>query len=287
MKLPSLIGVIHLPALAGAPFSHALHPAQALQEAGAWAVKEALLLSRAGFQAVILENFGDVPFFKTQVPPETIASMAVIAAAVREAVKIQVGINILRNDCRGALAVAAVTDCHLIRVNALSGVVASDQGLIEGDAAYLIREKTRLHVDVAIFADVNVKHARTLSSNDLDLAIEDARHRALADAVIVTGKSTGRSVDPMTLQKASKTAKSVGMPLYVGSGVSRDGLFELKKYVDGVIVGSALRKGGVAGAPMDPGEVRLFAKEYFKKTRVRNSHRESKKTPKRGKVRRG
>src|SRR4029079_5487495 len=127
--LPSLIGVIHLPALAGAPGSS--DPADALQRAGLQAVKEAQILVKAGFDGLILENFGDVPFYKTQVPPETIASMSVIAAAVREAArKVSLGINVLRNDARAAMAIAAVTGCDFIRVNVLSGVSATDQGWI-------------------------------------------------------------------------------------------------------------------------------------------------------------
>ena len=59
--LPELIGVIHLPALAGAPGAP---PApDALSRAGLWAVREAKLLEQAGFQAIIVENFGDAPFY--------------------------------------------------------------------------------------------------------------------------------------------------------------------------------------------------------------------------------
>src|SRR4051794_14750414 len=108
MKLLPLIGVIHLPPLAGSPRAADLFPAEALQAAGMQAVREAILLSKEGFNGIILENFGDTPFYKSQVPPETIASMAIISAAVREAVGLPLGVNILRNDARAALSVAAV-----------------------------------------------------------------------------------------------------------------------------------------------------------------------------------
>src|SRR5262249_6275844 len=143
-------------------------PAIALQKAGIQAVREAKLLAQAGFEAVIIENFGDTPFYKTRVPAETVASLAVIAAAVRESVSIPVGINVLRNDGHSALAVAAVTGCDLVRVNVLTGVSATDQGIIEGEAASLIRERQRLGASsIGILADVHVKHARSLSSDDI------------------------------------------------------------------------------------------------------------------------
>lgn len=262
--LPRLIGVIHLPPLAGSPRAADLHPAEALQSAGMQAVREAVLLSKEGFDGIILENFGDTPFYKSQVPPETIASMAIISAAVREAVKLPIGINILRNDARAALSVAAVTGCDYIRVNVLSGVTATDQGLIEGDAAFLIREKIRLQASIGILADVHVKHGRSLSSADIELAIEEVGGRSMADGVIVTGKATGKSIDLSVLESASQVARAHGIPIYLGSGVTRDTLSEVKPWVDGIIVGSDLRKDGCAGAPLDLKRIREFVREYRK-----------------------
>ncbi len=264
-KLPSLVGVIHLPPLAGSPLSHGEHCSDLLHHAGLLAVKEAQMMVSAGFQSIILENFGDIPFFKNQVPPETTASMAVIAAAVREAVKVPLGINILRNDARSALAVAAVTGCDFIRVNVLSGVAASDQGMIEGNAAELLRERARLHAHVMIFADVHVKHAVTLSSKKIALAVEEAALRALADAVIVSGATTGRMIEISILEKASQIARAHEIPLFIGSGANLENISEIAPLVDGIIVSSALRQGGQAGAPLDANRVKSFAREFLKK----------------------
>ncbi len=264
MKLPQLIGVIHLPPLAGAPRAGSLTPVEALQEAGMLAVREAAALVKAGFNGIILENFGDTPFYKDRVPPETIASLSIIAAAVREAVEVPIGINVLRNDARSALAIAAVTGCDFIRVNVISGVTATDQGLIEGDAAFLIRERARLQTPVQILADVHVKHGLSLSSSDLNLAIEEVGGRALVDGVIVTGKTTGRLIDLSALQAASQVAKSHQIPIFLGSGATQDTLSEVKPWVDGIIVGSALRKKGQAGAELDMNRIRDFVKAFTK-----------------------
>ena len=268
LRLPKLIGVIHLPSLPGSPGAAHLAPSEALQRAGLWAVKEAKLLSQAGFDGIILENFGDAPFYKTTVPAETIASMSVIAAAVRESTKALLGINVLRNDGASALAIAAITGANFIRVNVLSGVTATDQGLIEGNAAQLIRERIRLNAEqVSILADVHVKHAQTLSSHDLAVAIEETAGRGGADGVIVTGSTTGRSPESSRLQEAMGAANQVGVPLYIGSGATIEKLKE--HYQSGsslrkvrVIVGSALRKGGFAGEPLDARKVKEFARIF-------------------------
>jgi hypothetical protein len=265
MKLPSLVGVIHLPPLPGAPGASRLHPADALRAAGMRAVEEAKILTKAGFDGIILENFGDIPFYKSAVPPETIASLAFVAAAVRETTKLPIGINVLRNDARAALAIAAVTGCDFIRVNVLAGVSATDQGLVEGQSAELLRERDRLGAEIGILADVQVKHARSLSSNGLGLEIEEVFLRAGADGVIITGATTGRSVDPETRDAAVRAMRSLKVPVWIGSGANAESASTLRGLGFGIIVGSDLRKKGKAGAPLDAARVRAFVKSARKK----------------------
>ncbi len=257
-SLPKLIGVIHLPPLPGSPEASDLHPVQALQEAGLWAVQEAKQLAKSGFDGIILENFGDAPFYKTQVKPETIAAMSVIAAAVRETCKLPIGINVLRNDAFSALAIAAVTGANFIRVNVLSGVTATDQGLIEGQAADLMRERIRLNAQsVQILADVHVKHAKSLSSSNLAIAIEETAGRGGADGIIISGDTTGRAPDLAVIQEALAAAKHVGVPVYLGSGSTPELMPTFPTELR-IIVGSTLRKNGVPGAPLDPKRIKTF-----------------------------
>ncbi len=253
-----LIGVIHLPPLPGAPGASNLHPTEALRRAGSVAIEEARLLSKAGFGALILENFGDSPFYGKSVPPETVASLAVIAAAVREVTSVPIGINVLRNDAKAALAIAAVTGCDFIRVNVLAGVSATDQGLIEGCAAELLRERSRLGAWIAILADADVKHARSLSMKDLATEIEDLALRAGADGVIITGPTTGRSPETETLDAALSMMKARGIPIWIGSGADSASAARLRKAGFGIIVGSSLRKGGKAGATLDANRIKKF-----------------------------
>jgi membrane complex biogenesis BtpA family protein len=225
------------------------------------AVAEAKVLESAGFSAVIIENFGDTPFRKDQVSPETVASMAVIARAVREAVSIPMGVNVLRNDALSALAIAATAGCEFIRVNVLSGVAATDQGWIEGQAATVLAARERLDPSVRILADVWVKHAKTFSSDSLTHAIEETAFRAGADGVILTGPTTGRMVAHEGLEEALSICRTSDIPLYLGSGISSSALTSLPwQDLSGVIVGSALRQGGKAGAPLDRTRVRDYLK---------------------------
>jgi membrane complex biogenesis BtpA family protein len=241
--------------------------ADVLGEAGLVAVKEAKALQAAGFDGIILENFGDTPFFKESVPPETLAAFSILAAAVRESVRVPVGLNLLRNCVLQALPVAAVTDCRFVRANVLSGVAATDQGLIEGRAAEVLRLRASLGAEVAIFADVHVKHARSLSSNSVALAIEETAGRGGADAVIVSGATTGRAIELEKLKEAAPAARAAGVPLYIGSGASVENVASLRRMADGIIVSSALRARGRAGEPLDPARVRAFVKAFARKSK--------------------
>lgn len=262
MRAPRLIGVIHLPPLPGSPGATHLSPVQALHQAAERAIAEARQLERAGFEALVLENFGDVPFYRDRVPPETIAALSMLAGATRQASSLPLGINVLRNDAFAALAIAACSGAEFIRVNVLSGVAATDQGLIEGRAAELLRERARLGAQVEILADAHVKHSRSLSSDSITLAIEEIAGRGGATGVIITGATTGRSVDSKVLAEAGAAARHCGVPLYIGSGATPETLPELYDHAHGVIVGSALRVGGQAGADLDPKRVRALVRAF-------------------------
>jgi membrane complex biogenesis BtpA family protein len=220
------------------------------------AVEEAKLLAEAGFDAVIVENFGDAPFASTEVPPETVAGMAIVVDHVVRAVRVPVGVNVLRNDSLAALGVAAAAGAAFIRVNVLSGVYATDQGIITGRADEVMRRRTSLAPGVRIAADVHVKHAAPVSQPDIALAAEETAYRGGADVVIVSGTGTGKATD---LRDARRVRAAVAdRPVWIGSGVTPRTLGDCLAAASGVIVGTAQNRGGRTTAGIDPKRVRAF-----------------------------
>ena len=73
-----------------------------------------------------------------------------------------------------------------------------------------------------------------------------------------------RPVDLEELKEAHEIASEHGIPLYVGSGSTLKNLSELKRLTTGIIVGSALRRGGRAGAPLDPRALKAFSTAYHR-----------------------
>jgi membrane complex biogenesis BtpA family protein len=242
--LPKLIGMIHLGALPGSP--RFAGDFRAVVDA---AVADAEVLESAGFEGLLIENFGDVPFYADEVPNVTVAAVTHAVGRISDAVTLPFGVNVLRNDAAAALAVSAATGASFIRVNVLSGVMYTDQGPIIGRAAEIARTRAAVAPDVAVMADVFVKHAAPPPGITIEQAAEELADRALADAVIVSGTSTGR---PPTLPLLRKVAGAIPeTPIYLGSGVTASSVTRFLDVATGVIAGTSLKKGGVTTNPVD------------------------------------
>ena len=244
-----LIGMVHLGPLPGSarydpknlPLLDILERAKADTRA----------LIGAGADALIVENFFDAPFAKSDVPPHTIAAMtrAVMAVRIAAGETIPVGVNVLRNDARAAIAIAQVTAARFVRINVYVGAAVTDQGIIEGAAREAVLYRRELGADVAIFADIFVKHGSQLGDSEhftLETAARDAVYRGLADAIIVSGEIVAR------------VARAVpGTPLLVGSGFRDDNAAALLEAgASGAIVGTSLKQGGEHAAPVEAARVR-------------------------------
>lgn len=220
------------------------------------AEQEAVALVSGGVDGIMIENFFDAPFPKSRVDPAVVSAMTTIVSRLMELVSQPIGINVLRNDSLSAMAIASCTGAAFIRVNVLSGVMATDQGLIEGCAHELLRYRRELGSNVKILADVLVKHAHPLSSSDLTIAVKETIDRGLADAVILSGIATGNAPSLADLRLAKAAAGNV--PIIVGSGADCDNINSLMQFADGAIVSSSLKRQGKIENSIDPIRVTQF-----------------------------
>lgn len=258
-----VVGMVHLRPLPGAPRFEGSVDAVIDR-----AVADALALAEGGVHGVMIENYGDVPFFPGAVPPVTVAAMTRAVVAVAEALRsagtppgsgpgeVRLGVNVLRNDARSALGIAAAIGAHLIRVNVHTGGMHTDQGPLTGRAADTLRTRAALPGRPAILADVFVKHATPPAGARIEDAARDLVERGLADGVIVSGSGTGRDT-PLEVLRVVRDALP-DASLWIGSGARAETVAELGALADGFIVGSALKVGGRVDAPVDSDRVRTF-----------------------------
>jgi membrane complex biogenesis BtpA family protein len=248
-----LIGVVHLKPLPGSP-----RWSGDFDQVVQLAVNDAVAYERGGADALFIENFGDVPFTKSHVGPETVAAMAVAGRAIRDTVKLPIGFNVLRNDAQSALALCAACNGSFIRVNVHTGAMLTDQGVIESDAYNTLRYRQRICPDAQIFADVHVKHAVPLGDWSLEDAARDTAYRGLADALIVSGVGTGHAADVADVETVRRACPSTKVLL--GSGVNQENIWDFLSHADGFIVGTSLKKGGRLANPVDPKRVAALAR---------------------------
>lgn len=206
------------------------------------AVFEAKLLEKHGCSGILFENMHDVPYLKTQVGPEITAAMAVVGAEIRRETKIPLGLQILAGANFSALSVAHAVGADWIRVEGFVFSHVADEGLIEACAGDLLRYRKELGAsNIKIMADIKKKHSSHAITSDVDI-VETAKAAEFfgADAVIVTGQSTGSKA---SVEELENVKKSISLPVLIGSGINSE---NVKEYVlaDGFIVGSAFKKGG-------------------------------------------
>jgi hypothetical protein len=213
------------------------------------AVRDASMLSELGFSAIMVENFGDAPFYPDDVPPVTVAAITRVVGEIGHVTPQPVGVNVLRNDGLAAVAIAAATGAAFIRINVLSGVMYTDQGLITGRAAEVARVRSTLAPELTVLADVFVKHAAPPPGVTIERSAIDTWERGGAQALVLSGPGTGRAVD---LEEARRVRQAVPQaPLVVGSGATAESLPALADVFDSVIVGSSLKQHGDATQPVD------------------------------------
>ena len=236
-----IIGVVHCPALPGSP----RHFGEAFKTTLRIAMDDAVAYARGGVDGLIIENHGDIPFLKPdEIGPETAASLAVITDRIAQQVDLPLGINVLANAAIPALAVAKAGGAHFIRVNQWANAYVANEGFVEGEAARALRYRAKIGArDVAVFADAHVKHGAHAIVADRSVAelVRDVEFFD-ADAVIATGQRTG---DAATTAEIETVRSGTALPVLVGSGVSHANIGTILPLVDGVIVASALKEGGV------------------------------------------
>jgi membrane complex biogenesis BtpA family protein len=249
-----LIGVIHLLPLPGAPLYDG-----AIQKVYDQALAELEVFKRHAIDSVIVENFRDMPYFPGHVPVETVAAMAAVSREVVRAAGLPVGINVLRSDGEAAIAVAAASGAHYIRVNVHMGAVVADQGIVPGSSQHSVRLRSALKSKALIFADVGVKHATPLAGRGLDIETRDLAERGLADAVIVSGDRTGVET---SLDDVDVVRRATSLPLLIGSGATPDNIARVLPKVNGLIVGSYFKKDGAGYNVIDAARVEAFARRF-------------------------
>jgi membrane complex biogenesis BtpA family protein len=245
-----VVGVIHVGALPGTPAS-----SLTVEELTEVAVREAALYRDGGVDGLMVENMHDVPYLRGSVGPEVVASMAVIARAVKAEAGLPVGVQILAGANLESMAVAHAAGLDYVRAEAYAFAHVADEGLIQSSAAEFLRFRRRIGAErVRVWADVKKKHSSHAITADVSLgetcaAVEFMR----GDAVIVSGSATGEAPSAADVREAKSHCR---IPVLLGSGVTPENVEEFYDAADGFIVGSYFKERGLWSNTVEPARVR-------------------------------
>lgn len=252
---PSLIGMVHLRALPGTPFFQ-----NNLQAVFDQALAEAHLLAEAGFDGIMIENMHDIPYQNQTVGPETTAMMTAVAVALKKAIDLPMGVQVLAGANKEALSVALAAGFQWIRAEGYVFGHVGDEGYIDAQAGELLRFRRNIRADrIQVWTDIKKKHSSHAVTADVDI-VETAKAAAFfaSQGLILTGSSTGTEAN---LDEIGAVREAVDKPIIIGSGITVDNLEKYVGLADAFIVGSSLKVDGVWNQPMDRERVRALVAE--------------------------
>ena len=247
-----IIGVIHVGALPGTPRS-----SNSVAELVSQARQEARIYKESGVDGVIVENMHDVPYLRGEVGPEIVAALTAIATEVKSECESPVGIQILAGANIEAMAVAHAAALDFIRAEGYAYAHVADEGFIQSSAANLLRYRKMIGSErVQVWADVKKKHAAHAITADVSLGETAETVEFMgADCVIVSGSATGKPPSLGDIREAKAHCK---LPVFLGSGITKDNIAEFYNEADGFIVGSSFKIDGRWSNTIDPSRVENF-----------------------------
>lgn len=255
-----IIGMISLPPLPGYPAF------ESIDHLITCALADLDALEQGGAAGVLVENDFDQPHTLVG-GAEIVAAMTRVTQAVVARARVPVGVQVLLNDWRASLAVAAMAGAQFVRLDFFVDRVRIKAGLIEPEPHAVIDYRRAIRAEqIALLTDLQVKYS---TPADEPKPLEQSAREAAAagsDALIITGPATG--IGPTVADL--RAARAGELPLLIGSGLTPEIAPTLGLLADGAIVGTALRSGPTATDRVVASQVRRIVVAFAKATEMRD-----------------
>lgn len=246
-----IIGMVHLPPLPASPFfEEKKYPEKIVRRA----LSDLIALQKGGIDGVLFSNEGDRPY-SFRAGPETIASMAFVIGRVFEEIEVPFGVDVIW-DPFATIGLAKAVGAKFART-IVSGSFASDLGIIDVKGGEVLRHRKRIGGEgIPLFAYINPEFGAPLGGRDITIIAKGLSFLSIADVFCVSGPKTGT---PPTIEDVKKVKEAVpDVPIFLNTGANKENIAEFLKVVDGVIVGTSLKKGGITWNPVDEERVKEF-----------------------------
>jgi len=229
--------MIHLPPLPDYPDSPGID--KIIQHA----LADLRVLENGGVDGILVENEYDRPH-RVEATEQTIEAMTAVTLAVVQArTRVSVGCEILLNDPKASLTVAMESGADFIRTDYfVDAMTRPEFGEFAIDPVGLMAWRSSIGADdVLVFADIQVKYAEMILPRPLLESALQACQKS-ADAVVVTGRASGRAPTTDELLCAADGTRNFNVPVLIGSGLDPQNAAGLIQACDGAIVGTSLMR---------------------------------------------
>jgi membrane complex biogenesis BtpA family protein len=250
-----IIGMVHLSGLPGS-----VHFDDSFQTTVQRAVSEAEILANAGFDAVLFQNTGDVPASE-EGDEATVAFMTAIGMKLREVGPILLGVNVLMNGSKAALAIAKAISADFVRLKINVGAVATSTGLVQADPHSVLTFRNRIDAhNICMIGDLYDRTSAPVGEFPLEIMADLAIRHADIDALVVSGYDVSDTINRLMFLK-EKNPEAI---LITGGGANINNLSDFMKHSDAIIVGSSIKTQGGFLDPIDPKKAQAFVREANK-----------------------
>lgn len=246
-----IIGMVHLAPLPASPF---FNPADYPEKIVHRALSDVRALQRGGIDGILFSNEGDRPY-SFKVGPETVSSMAFVIGRVFDEIEVPFGVDVIW-DPYATIGLAKAVGANFART-IVSGSFASDLGIIDVKGGEVLRYRKRLGAeDIPLFAYINPEFGVPLGGRDVATIAKGLSFLSVADVFCVSGPRTGT---PPTVDDIRSVKEAVpDVPVFLNTGANKENITSFLEVVDGVIVGTSLKKGGITWNPVDEARVKEF-----------------------------
>ncbi|MGE0200295.1 MAG: BtpA/SgcQ family protein [Candidatus Melainabacteria bacterium] len=224
------------------------------------AEQEALALASGGVDGILIENEYETPLTHQALDTAGVIAMASIVGRVSRMTGLPVGISVLPNDIRAALAIALNKPVAFIRVPLLLGVQMTEFGVVNGCLAELLARQAAMRLPrlPLILADIATSHE--IGPNRLPPAMSDDERlthlRQLASRIAsyqLAGALSVHSEDIPEPAMLAELAQDIPLPLFVrasGADARCDALYNAAK---GLVLTGGMNRAVSADPSLPPG----------------------------------
>jgi uncharacterized protein len=243
IKRHAMIGGVGFPALPGSVEYRGRSREDFIQRA----VADAQAYAAAGFDALMIQNVGDLPV-PAQVGPETVAWLSALGTVIRAAVDLPLGVCVLKNDGLASLAIAQAIGAVFVRVKVWVGAMVGAEGIVQGCAREVLQYRRAIGAeDIKVFVDIHDRTGMPLAGMTLEETVHEALWFGKAEGLVITGRNETETLE--WLQRVKNVAPD--MPLWAGGGATSKNMSQILAIANGVIVATAAKVDGQLLNPVD------------------------------------